>query len=143
MKVNVVCPHCLTVNSIEKKSLYISEHCRECEASLLDAKPLNANLAILDYFIRTSELPVIVDFWAPWCGPCLTMVPHFETAALAMPLQAQFLKINNDDAQTQSSKIIIVNIPAVLVFKDGKEIDRFTGARSSKQIIKWVGQYIL
>ena len=70
------------------------------------------------------------------------MAPHFEAAAMAMPLQAQFLKINNDNAQTQNQTIIIVNIPAVLVFKDGKEIDRFTGARSSKQIIKWVEKYL-
>jgi len=142
MNVNVVCPHCLKVNSLEKKESYTSENCKECNESLLDTKPLVANLVILDYFISTSELPIIVDFWAPWCGPCIAMAPHFESAALAMPLQAQFLKINNDDAQTQGSKIIIVNIPAVLVFKDGKEIDRFTGARSSKQIQKWVNQYI-
>jgi len=142
MHINVVCPHCLKVSSVKKKETYTTEHCKECGGSLLESKPLNANLAILDYFIHTSDLPVIVDFWAPWCGPCLTMAPHFEAAAMAMPLQAQFLKINNDNAQTQNQTIIIVNIPAVLVFKDGKEIDRFTGTRSSKQIIKWVEKYL-
>jgi thioredoxin 2 len=142
MHVNVVCPHCLKVNSIEKQESYVTKNCNECAESLLDSKPITANLSILEYFIDTSELPVVVDFWAPWCGPCLSMAPHFKRAALAMPLQAQFLKINNDDAQAQGSKILIVNIPAVLVFKDGKEIARFTGVRSSKQIIKWVKQYI-
>ena len=142
MQLNVVCPHCLQENSVEKKETYVTEDCKACGASLLDSKPLNANLAILDYFIQHSELPIIVNFWAPWCGPCLTMAPHFEAAALSMPLQAQFLKINNDKAHTEPSNIIIKNIPAVLVFKEGKELDRFTGARSTKQIIKWVEKYL-
>lgn len=142
MNVNVVCPHCLKVNSIEKKESYSKEDCAECQESLLDSKPLKANANILDNYITNSELPVIVDFWAPWCGPCLQMAPHFETAAIAMPLQAQFLKINNDDEQTLGSKLYIASIPSVLVFKDGKEIDRFSGARNSTQIENWVKQYI-
>ncbi|CAA6828182.1 MAG: Thioredoxin [uncultured Sulfurovum sp.] len=142
MNVNLVCPHCLKVHSLEKQMSYTAEHCQSCEASLLDTKPLNANLAIVEYFIKTSDLPVVVDFWAPWCGPCISMAPHFETTARTLSLQAQFLKVNNDDAQGQDSNIVITNIPAVLVFKNGKEIDRFTGLRSSKQIIKWLEKHI-
>jgi len=142
MNINVVCPHCLKVNRIPKKESYAKANCGECKGSLLDATPVVGNASILATFVANSELPVVVDFWAPWCGPCLQMAPHFEKAALAMPLKAQFMKINNDDEQTLGSKYQISGIPCVLVFKDGKEIDRFTGARDSVQIENWVKQYI-
>ena len=142
MNLNVVYPRCLKGIRIAKKQSCSDGNCQECKESLLDSEPLKANAVILDYFIANSELPVIVDFWAPWCGPCLQMAPHFESAAIAMPLQAQFLKINNDDEQTLGSKLQIASIPAVLVFKDGKEIDRFTGARHGTDIQTWVKQYI-
>ena len=142
MNINVVCPHCLKVNRIPKKESYAKANCGECKKSLLDAKPVVGNASILATFVANSELPVVVDFWAPWCGPCLQMAPHFEKAALALPLKAQFMKINNDDEQTLGSKYQISGIPCVLVFKNGKEIDRFTGARDSEQIINWVKQYL-
>ena len=142
MNINIVCPHCLEVSSVEKKESYIYEKCTKCGDSLCDAKPINANAVILEHFMKNSDLPLVVDFWAPWCGPCISMAPHFEKAALTMPLQAQFLKINNDNEQTLGSKFLIVNIPAVLMIKEGKEIARFTGMRSSKQIQKWVRAYI-
>ncbi len=142
MNVNVVCPHCLKVNRIPKKESYAKANCGECKKSLLDAKPLAANMVSLAKFVSNSELLVVVDFWAPWCGPCLQMAPHFEKAALAMPLQAQFLKINNDDEQSLGAKYQIASIPTVLVFKNGKEIDRFSGARDSTEIENWVKQYI-
>ncbi|HIQ28691.1 MAG TPA: thioredoxin TrxC [Sulfurovum sp.] len=142
MNVNVVCPHCLKVNRIPKKESYAKANCGECKGSLLDSKPLTANANILANYIANSELPVIVDFWAPWCGPCLQMAPHFEKAALAMPLEAQFLKINNDDEQTLGSTYRIASIPTVLAFKGGKEVGRFSGARDSTQIEDWVRQYV-
>jgi len=142
MNINVVCPQCLKVNRIPKQESYAKANCGECKGSLLDAAPVVGNASILATYVANSELPVVVDFWAPWCGPCLQMAPHFEKAALAMPLKAQFMKINNDDEQTLGSKYQIASIPCVLVFKDGKEIDRFTGARDSVQIENWVKQYI-
>jgi len=142
MNVSVVCPHCMEVGSVEQKEFTVSKMCTKCGDSFLDAKPLTANAVILEYFMQNSDLPIVVDFWAPWCGPCISMAPHFEKAALAMPLEAQFLKINNDNEQTLGSKLLIVNIPAVLMFKEGKEIARFTGMRSSKQIQKWVRENI-
>ena len=140
--INIVCPHCLEASRVEKKESYVSEECTKCGDSLLDAKPLTANAVILEHFMKNSDLPIVVDFWAPWCGPCLSMAPHFEKAALAMPLEAQFLKINNDNEQALGSDFLIKTIPAVLMIREGKEIARFTGMRSSKQIQKWVKKYI-
>jgi len=142
MNVNVVCPHCLEVSRLEKKELYTEENCTECGESLLESAPIEGNAKILENYITNSELPVIVDFWAPWCGPCLQMAPHFVDAATKMPLEAQFMKINNDDEQSLGAKLQIASIPAVLVFKEGKEVDRFTGARHSTDIEDWVKQYI-
>ena len=142
MNINIVCPHCLEVSKVERSESKSSQKCTKCRDSLLDAKPINANATILEHFMKNSDLPIVVDFWTPWCGPCISMAPHFEKAALAMPLEAQFLKINNDNEQTLGSKFLIKSIPAVLMIKEGKEIARFTGMRSSKQIQKWVRECI-
>lgn len=142
MKVSIVCPHCFKVESIEKKAFYSEEKCRECSKSLLEAMPVKGNSVILEKYVSHSDLPVIVDFWAPWCGPCLQMSPHFDKVSMAMPLEAQFLKINNDDEQSLGAKLQIASIPCVLVFKDGKEVDRFVGGRKSTEIEKWVRKYV-
>jgi len=142
MNINVVCPECLKVNRLPKKESYTKANCGECKASLLDTKPVVGNASILATYVANSDLPVVVDFWAPWCGPCLQMAPHFEKAAISMGLKAQFMKINNDDEQSLGAKYQIASIPCVLVFKDGKEVDRFTGARNSTEIEEWVRKYI-
>jgi thioredoxin 2 len=140
-KIKVVCPHCGGVNSIPKKDSYTKASCGHCKNSLLDTKPIQLNQQSFDNLVANSDNVVIIDFWAPWCGPCKMMAPAFEQAASSFVLKAFFAKVNTEEEQILGSKFNIRSIPTMIAFKDNKEIDRVSGALNAQQIQEWVRQY--
>jgi thioredoxin 2 len=142
MNVNVVCPHCLKVNRIPKKESYAKANCGQCKRSLLDSKPISVDADKLATFLANSDIPVVVDFWAPWCGPCKQMAPAYEEAALTMPLQAQFLKVNTEEQQALGAQYAIRSIPTLIIFKNGKQVDQLSSALSAARLESWVKQFV-
>ncbi len=127
-KINVVCPHCFKVNKIPKKDTYSKANCGSCKNSLLDTTPIEIDESNFDHVIVNSEIPVIVDFWAPWCGPCKMFAPIYNEVSQKYPLKALFIKINTEEQQNLGAKYQIRSIPTLIIYKKGKEVKRVSGA---------------
>ncbi len=141
-KRKVVCPHCGQVNAIPVKDHYSKANCGSCKRSLLDTKPIALDASSFERHVANNDIPVIVDFWAPWCGPCKMMAPAFEQAAEAFPLKARFAKVNTEEQQQLAGRFGIRSIPTLIAFKGGREVDRVSGALSADQLKQWVSQFI-
>lgn len=141
-KINVVCPHCLKINSIPKKDSYSKANCGNCKNSLLDTTPIELDESNFDHVIVNSDLLVVVDFWAPWCGPCKMMAPIFNEVSQKYPLKAMFVKVNTQDHETLGAKYGIRSIPTLILYKNGKELKRVSGALDHLRLSGLVNEYL-
>ena len=139
----IVCPHCLSVNNVPQKDSYKKANCGKCKKSLLDTKPIELNNSNFDEVVVNSDIPVIVDFWAPWCGPCKMMAPNFERAATNFPLKALFAKVNTENEQNLGARFNIRSIPTIIVFKGGREVERVSGALDVNALSSLAAKYAI
>jgi len=140
---HLVCPHCNATNRVPSDKLQAELNCGKCHQPLLAAHPDNLGEAAFNAQLVKSELPMVVDFWAPWCGPCRMMAPAYEKVSQDMQGKARFVKVNTEDEQGLAATYNIRSIPTLAVFAGGREIARQPGAMSAPDLARWVSAALL
>ena len=135
---HVICPHCDTINRVPRAKLDAGGKCGNCHKPLFEARPVALDLARFDRHLQKGDVPLLVDFWAPWCGPCKAMAPEFERAAGRLEPNLRLVKVNVDEEPALAQRYGIQSIPTLAVFRHGKELARQAGAMSAADLERWV-----
>lgn len=135
---NIVCPKCFATNRVPDERLAQNPKCGKCGAALLDGVPVELTINSFGPFIARNELPVVVDFWASWCGPCKMMAPVFAQVATELKTRVRFAKVNTEQEQALAQQFGIRSIPTLALFKNGVEADRVAGALDAANLKSWL-----
>jgi thioredoxin 2 len=133
----IVCGRCGKINRLPAERVATAARCGSCHQPIFGGHPIEVDEARFDRHVAHSDIPVLVDVWAPWCGPCRTMTPMFERAAKELEPQVRLLKLNADTAPSVASRVGISGIPTLLLMKGGREISRTAGAMDTRNIVAW------
>lgn len=135
---HIVCPYCNGTNRLPSTKIAEDAKCGRCKKSIFDTLPISLTTDNISQHLEKNDIPVIIDFWAPWCGPCKTMGPNFEQASRNFKTKIRFAKVNTEEQASLGGHFNIRSIPTLVLFKQGKEVDRVSGALDSKSLTSWI-----
>jgi thioredoxin 2 len=136
--IHIVCPHCHTVNRLPDDRLGAGGKCGKCHTALFTGQPCELDETNFEQHISRSDLPIVVDFWAPWCAPCRSMAPSFAEAAQQLEPHYRLAKVDTEQSQNIAARFNIRSIPTMAIFKNGREVARQSGAMNTSSIMTWI-----